>query len=97
MVVFSYPVLTFAFSVPKVFSGIIVVKKMVTNSFLLVCNDRIEIHILHTLEDVGLDVGVVLLEGSDELLGLQPFGGSGSVRVAGGAGVREVAGTLKKV
>ena len=72
----------------------VVVKEMVHPAVLLVSDNRREIDIFHTAEDVFLNVRVGLLYLGYQLLDLHAFGGRGAVRSAGRAGIREAAGAL---
>ena len=75
----------------------IVVQKMVTDAVLFIRDHRAEVDIGNAFEDVCLDLGICLLQGSDQLLCLKTLGGRGAILMTCGAGVGEVAGTLQEM
>ena len=69
---------------------------MMPHTLLLIGDDRIQIHIFHTLKNIALDKGILFLHLPDQFLDLDPLGAVLLV-VAGGTGVCKFAGTLDKV
>ena len=57
---------------------------------LFVGNDRVQVHVFHAAENVGLHGGIDLFQLGDELFDLHALGHGAAVGVAGGAGVGEV-------
>ena len=70
---------------------------MMFHTVLFIGDDRAQVDILHTLENVPFDKGIGLPQGSDQVLDLHTFGGTAAIGTAGGTGIGKMAGTLDKM
>ena len=70
---------------------------MMFHAVLFIGDDRAQVDILHTLENVSFYKGIGLLQGSDQVLDLHTFGGTAAIGTAGGTGIGKTACTLDKM